>query len=154
MATTDKLRSFTQPPPSHHVGVQTIAHNFLLGDLANFDGTINSLIYAGKIPRGASYLDCALNFSVLLDSHATPTGDVGLILTNGTTTYTLIAGKAAETVALHRGETVAAIGKVLTGNAEWDLIIKVTTAIATVNSAGAIGFWCNYTMDARYGTTI
>jgi len=116
--------------------------------------TINDVYKFFKLPRGAKLLGAYIEHEEL-DSHATPTLSLSMIITDGTTTYTPIAaylgGSAAgyvDTESATYGQQAGWRGKVL-GTENFYVSVKVIAASATQVAAPNIQVGIKYTTDVQ-----
>lgn len=105
---------------------------------------LNDKVKYFKMPIFAKIVGGGIEIAEL-DSHATPVGELALVVTDGTTTYTLISGFSMGAAAF-RDAAVEALtgwkGKVLANQDFW-VEVQVTTAPATV-AAGNVRVWIEY----------
>lgn len=137
MATDTKVRSYNMVPRKGSAGdAQDLTYRFTF-TAAPLSALADRLLYF-RLPQGFKPSDATLQFS---DNDSGANGRVDLILTNDTTTYTMIIAadiSAAGTV--RAGNAAGAhdwLGKVLSGkDAQWYAALKVSTALSTPVAAG------------------
>lgn len=99
---------------------------------------LNDTLDFWRMTRGTKILDAVLEFSA--NDGGAGAGRVDVIVTDGTTTYTLI--KAADISAagvVRAGNGAGALdwlGKVLSGTGQWVIGLKVSTALSAAVAAG------------------
>lgn len=138
MAVDTKLKSYFE---TLRIGsaadVQCLAyrHTFTAAPIS----AINDQLRFFRLPRGFVPIDCILQFTAN-DSHATPTGTANVIVTDGTTTRTLISAADLSAVGFVRAGNAAAaqayLGLACTGKNQWYCALKLAAAIATAAAAG------------------
>lgn len=148
MATTTIAKSYNDVPPSYHEGTITVSYKWDGG--SNPLGVLNDILRFFKLPRNAKLLDGSIEIEAI-DTHATPTGELSVLVTDGTTTYTLDSAIPSETAALIRFDGTGWLGEVLTGTGQWRAEVKATTAAATAAASPYIALTLSYTMDLAAG---
>lgn len=155
MATTYEAKSYKQPALDYPLQImERVSKAEEFGTSTAL--VINDVIKFFKLPPGAKLLGASIEAEDI-DTHATPTITLSLIVTNGTTTKTVIDGS---TVGQGGGIVFAesdATGAAQTGwkgyvcnGKDWYVGVKVKAAAATA-AAGDIIASIRYTKDTEGG---
>lgn len=139
MATTYELNQYKQAPvfAAGFPGVIDRTATFHLGTLtgdASYAFIINDIIKCFKLPQGAKVLYGRIECDDL-DDHATPTLELDLLFTDGTTHYTLVNGGTVATTGGIMDSRDATYGNidsvgVVTDDADWYVYLKAIVAAA------------------------
>lgn len=133
----NKVRSYNMVPRKGSAGdaqVLTYRYTFTAAPLS----LLADVLRYFRLPRGFKPSECILQFS---DNDSGANGRVDVIVTNDTTTYTLISAADISAAGTVRGGNAAGahdwLGKVLSGkDAQWYAALKVSTALSTPVAAG------------------
>jgi hypothetical protein len=155
MATTYEVNSWKNEPAvaRPQAGVHERYKTFTLTT-----GVINDVYKIFRLPKGAKLLPLGWYIeSPDVDTNATPTVKFDLIVTDGTTTKTVIA----DTVVGQAGGTVfdqtATVGQqtgwvnYVTTNGNFYVALKIDTASAT-HASGSVIVGCKYSIDLESGS--
>lgn len=156
MANIDKSTFLNEPAVARpQAGVHERATSFRF---AAGEDTATNRIRLFRLPKGAKLLPFGWYIEAEdPDTNATPTLDMDLIVSDGTTTYVIINGGSTFQAAAVAHDQSATIGgltgwvNAVTSNPNFYVAILVNTAAATLSTTADIIVTCKYSCDLESG---
>lgn len=156
MATTTNKSTFLNEPAvaRPQAGVHQRTTSFRL---TSDDNVAANTVRIFRLPKGAKLLPGWYIEAEDADTNATPTLDMDLVVTDGTTSYVIINGGTTFQSAAVAYDHSATIGQqtgwvnAVLANANFYVGLLINTASATLDTAADIVVGCKYTMDLESG---